>query len=707
MKLIIYFIMLIYLCALGDVKYKEAWSVGSVTINYGKPLDNTSVFPYHPSREEIKKAVLGAGKIDFKVKVMDEDGRPIKQARVDAFLKINGFGASGFKYNEKHELTNEDGIAEIKGACDGNVLFYVRKAGWHSSCRTEFCFIDMNNFSLHDGKWQPYGMTHEIILRPIQNPIPMIRPHGLDLAHVFPKTGDSIGLDLFACDWVGPSRKGETVDVIFTYRKEENSKGYRETLTLTFPNKGDGVYRLPCRKWSTFQTEYHASTDSNLYQDHLAFHREIAYKASSSGWTPNGRSEVIVAKNDLGIDDYLILRTRTQLDENGQVVSCHYSKTTTAIDLLKGRFRIGWLTNPTPNDTNLEEDPNRRLDLSDLKEMERIRIEKARREEAVSNVVSGFVAAVKAGRRDEAMSFCFNRTQLAMQDITQWLDRNIPLFAGGEMDVEAEPRQFIAEESAIVPVRYWRPDAPEMFDIRPVCMYVTDIDKWLLLPDFENWKNKHFILTTGMVMDFERLTPLFEEYRRERMNLPKPPPPAADPDAEPRRKAEEARKAAEKEAERKAAVDPPEGAAVTKTLSDFLDALKAGRREEALSFWMPADAGQKERIGLWLDKALPFFKTDEVELVAAGKVFAKDGVAITAIRKWRKADPEIYGIEIACMVRRDGKWRLITNFEDFRDRINKLDNDTLNVFNKLEQYYWDYKREHVEIVRKRKNARFY
>ncbi len=61
-------------------------------------------------------------------------------------------------------------------------------------------------------------------------------------------------------------------------------------------------------------------------------------------------------------------------------------------------------------------------------------------------------------------------------------------------------------------------------------------------------------------------------------------------------------------------------------------------------------------------------------------------VAVAAIRTWRKADPEIYGIEIACMVRRDGKWRLITNFEDFRDRINKLDNDTLNVFNKLEQY---------------------
>ena len=129
-------------------------------------------------------------------------------------------------------------------------------------------------------------------------------------------------------------------------------------------------------------------------------------------------------------------------------------------------------------------------------------------------------------------------------------------------------------------------------------------------------------------------------------------------------------------------------------------------REEALSFWMPADAGQKERIGMWLDKAMPFFKNGEVELVAAGKVFAKDGVAITAIRKWRKTDPELYNIEIACMVHRDGEWRLITNFEDFRDRDNKLDDGTLKIFDMLNSYYWDYKREHVEIVRKRKNARF-
>ena len=534
----------------------------------------------------------------------------------------------------------------------------------------------------------------------------MCRPRGSFARDYFPKPGTPIGLDFMACDWVAPYGKGETADLLLTYSITDGDDEKIEKLEISFPNKADGLYRKPCFRESLYKTDYNASTDSGDYRPTLEFHRKVKYRLITSGWSKGEKDEIVMSQDLFADDEFLVLRTRTTLDDNGDVSSCHYSKIIGPIQFMGGHLRFQWFMNPTPNDTNLEEDPNHRLDLSDLKEMERQRAEKARREEAVSNAVSGFLAAVKAGRKEEAISFTFDKTQLAKQDITLWLDRNLPLFAKGEMDAEAGPKPFVGEYSAIVPVRYWRPDTPETFDIKPVC--VADIEKWQLLPDFENWQNRHNPVTQGMVMDFERLTPLFEEYRRERMNLPKPPPPAVDPDAEEaaRRKAEEARRAAEKEAERKAVTDPPESAAVTKTLSDFLDALKAGRREDALSFWMTADAWQKERIGMWLDKAIPFFKNGEVELVAAGKVFAKDGVAITAIRKWRKTDPELYNIEIACMVRRDGEWRLITNFEDFRDRINKLDNGTLKIFDMLNSYYWDYKREHVETVRKRKNARF-
>ena len=640
--------------------------------------------------------------MSFEVNVVNEQGLPIEKATVVGCLEMNVYE---LKYNVVKKDTDGYGHVQINGRCDGKVRFYVMKEGWYTSSNWDLLFYSLGNVSLLDGKWQPYGLTHTIVLRPIKKQIPMCQPRG-HFSCDFPKPGTPIGLDLMACDWVAPYGKGETADLLLLYSIADSDDGKSEKLEISFPNKGDGLYRKPRFRGSWYSTDYNASTDNEDYKPTLEFHRKVKYKLITSGWGKGKKDEIVMSRNMFTDNEFIVLRTRTKLDENGDVSSCHYSKIIGPIQFIGGRLSFKWFMNPTPNDTNLEEDPNHRLDLSDLKEMERLRIEKARREEAVSNVVSGFVAAVKAGRRDEAMSFCFNRTQLAKRDVTQWLDRNLPLFAGGEMDAEAEPKPFVEKYSAIVPVRYWRPDAPETFDIKPVCVgHVWG--KWHVLPDFENWQNRHNPVMQGMMMEFDRLKPLFEEYRRERMNLPKPPPPAADPDEEARRKAEEARQAAEKEAERKAAVDPPEGAAVTKTLSDFLEALKAGRREEALSFWMPTDAGQKERIGMWLDKALPFFKTGEAELVAAGKVFAKDGVAITAIRKWRKADPEIYGIEIACMVRRDGKWRLITNFEDFRDRINKLDNDTLNVFNKLEEYYWDYKREHVEIVRKRKNERFY
>ena len=686
--------------------YFEEGNTRSRQINFASILNETE-FPFHPSKQEIQDAKIKGAMADINILVVDEAKNPVENAKVSISFKMDSLGYTGVPNNNFTALTDSKGKVHASEKCDGEIVLDVAKKDWYYSGLTTMLFFNSKkNYSLQNGKWQPYGLTYTIVLRPIKKQIPMCQPRRGRFSCDFPKPGTPIGLDLMACDWVAPYGKGEAADLLLMYSITDGDDEKTEKLEISFPNKGDGLYRKTRFKGSWYSTDYNASTDSGDYKPTLEFHRKVKYKLITSGWGKGEKEEIVVSQKAFSDDEFLVLRTRTKLDENGDVSSCHYSKIIGPIQFIGGKLSFQWFMNPTPNDTNLEEDPNRRLDLSDLKEMERLRIEKARREEAVSDVVSGFVAAVKAGRRDEAMSFCFSRTQLAMQDITQWLDRNIPLFAGGEMDAEAEPKPFVAKYSAIVPVRYWRPDAPETFDIRPVCVgHVWG--KWHVLPDFENWQNRHNPVTQGMMMEFERLTPLFEEYRRERMNLPKPPPPAVDPDAEARRKAEEARQAAEKEVERKAAVDPPEGAAVTKTLSGFLDALKAGRREEALSFWMPTDAGQKERIGLWLDKALPFFKTGEAELVAAGKVFAMDGVAVTAIRKWRKADPEIYGIEIACMVRRDGKWRLITNFEDFRDRINKLDNDTLNVFNKLEQYYWDYKREHVEIVRKRKNARFY
>ena len=65
--------------------------------------------------------------------------------------------------------------------------------------------------------------------------------------------------------------------------------------------------------------------------------------------------EHLVSENNIGYEDYLVLRTRTKLDENGNVIYCHYSKIINPIRFTNGWLSIAGFTNPTPNDTNLEE----------------------------------------------------------------------------------------------------------------------------------------------------------------------------------------------------------------------------------------------------------------------------------------------------------------------------------------------------------------
>ena len=60
-------------------------------------------------------------------------------------------------------------------------------------------------------------------------------------------------------------------------------------------------------------------------------------------------------------EDYLILRTRTKVDSDGNLISAHYSKVYGPI-YVEGIFYFrSYAFNPNENDTNLESDPERNL----------------------------------------------------------------------------------------------------------------------------------------------------------------------------------------------------------------------------------------------------------------------------------------------------------------------------------------------------------
>ena len=349
-KLSVIFFSIFTIGLFGQNKYMEEWGFAGVEINYGKPI-GADFFPFNPSQEEFSRAVTKGAEAAFTVKVMDEQGNPIEDAKAIVFMEKTSHRR---EYDQISQMTNAEGVAQISGKCNGHACIVVKKNGWYDSGNTEIYFFYMKNISLKDGKWQPYGITHEIILRPIRKQIPMHDPrpsfHGK-----LPEPGTPIGLDLITCDWVAPNRKGTTADLFLTYGIQEDKEGKREWLIFSFPNKGDGIYRLKRKNWSRYNTDYEASKDSSKYLDTMEFHREVKYVYKKSYWAGESYDERLVFQNDIGYEDYLVLRTRTKLDENGNVTHCHYSKIFNPIRFAGRRLDIWWLTNPTPNDSNLEE----------------------------------------------------------------------------------------------------------------------------------------------------------------------------------------------------------------------------------------------------------------------------------------------------------------------------------------------------------------
>ena len=126
----------------------------------------------------------------------------------------------------------------------------------------------------------------------------------------------------------------------------------------SYISAGIRIYRLKRKNWSRYKTDYEASKDSSKYLDTMEFYREVKYVYMKNRRDGEFYEEYLVSHNDLNYENYLVVRTRTLLDENGNLTHCHYSTIINPIDFTGGKLRIEWFTNPTPNDANLEELPS-------------------------------------------------------------------------------------------------------------------------------------------------------------------------------------------------------------------------------------------------------------------------------------------------------------------------------------------------------------
>jgi hypothetical protein len=280
------------------------------------------------------------------VKVADETGNPVANAHVGV-----GYFSGGAQGIDGVTDTNGIFVAthrSVPGLMANLLSFRVEKNGYYST----WSQTDLGP-GYSPNKWI---VIENIVLKRIGEPVAMYAKK--EETKVL-QEDKPIGFDLEAGDWVTPYGEGFHSDMFFSvHRKIIATSEYDCTLTVTFPNKGDGIVIAPSEPdtGSDFKTSRTAA--ENGYQPELVLHY------SNTDQPP-------------GVFGYFI-RVRTELKQDGTIQSALYGKIAGGFRFYAGtkapRAGMGfdYYLNPTPNDRDVEFDPKNNL-IKNLSFIERIK----------------------------------------------------------------------------------------------------------------------------------------------------------------------------------------------------------------------------------------------------------------------------------------------------------------------------------------------
>jgi len=153
------------------------------------------------------------------IRVIDENGHVIENAKVGASLERPKLKGVGVDTTEVRGFTDSKGLFSIKGSGGSYLGFNASKEGYYV---TYDLFRDFTGVSGIYGfrKWKPWNPTIDVVLKKIINPIPMYVAHitgniySDDPPAILPDEGDFFGYDLVAKDWVVPHGQGLQSDFI-------------------------------------------------------------------------------------------------------------------------------------------------------------------------------------------------------------------------------------------------------------------------------------------------------------------------------------------------------------------------------------------------------------------------------------------------------------------------------------------------------------
>ena len=269
--------------------------------------------------------VRTCGQMTTQVSVRDEKGNPVEGAEVRfSYARPQG-------YESVSKLTNAEGFVKDTGKTNFHLNVRVEKVGFYQATYAK------SNKGTNLEKNQNHNLN--VALKKKINPIPLYVKKTFLKA---PEERAKLGYDFEAGDWVKPHGKGKVFDIII-YSSSDRKSGvdYDYKFNITFPNPLDGLQSFGS-DWVSELRSYH---DAPLegYEPKLNLH--WWRKPDSNGEQGNQKD---------GNQNYW-LRVRSKVDEEGNLISAHYIK-------IYGDFPdIQYYFNPTPNDRNLEFDPQKNL----------------------------------------------------------------------------------------------------------------------------------------------------------------------------------------------------------------------------------------------------------------------------------------------------------------------------------------------------------
>ncbi len=281
------------------------------------------------------------------LRIVDQDGKPVQDAEIYGGF-VTGHGLND--YTPVRGTTDAKGRFTAQGRTIDQLSIQVFKEGFYPT-KAVFKYGDSgldvtrrNSFE-EGGKWQPYGQTHELVLKRIVDPVALCRPC---VSVKIPVYDEWVGFDIEVGKWVPPYGDGRHSDVLLRFRQDVKQRWFDFTASMdvSFTNMPyAGFYRKLKDEHSEFVTVYHA--DSNeVYQTTQSFKQEVHNGAQMN--------------TGLAASAYLVFRTRTKTDENGKLLSAHYGVIRGPWNFYGG-MSAGFMFNPQPNDVNLEDKETARL----------------------------------------------------------------------------------------------------------------------------------------------------------------------------------------------------------------------------------------------------------------------------------------------------------------------------------------------------------